>query len=439
MKNTGDTNAAGQVTRRDFLKSTAAVAATAAMVGVGANYVHAAGSDEIKVGVIGCGGRGSQEADNCVASSPGVVIWAAGDLFKDRTGGVAKKHNVAADRCFGGLDNFEKVIASGVDMVILATPPGFRAIHFKAAVDAGKHIFTEKPVCVDPPTYKLFVAAADLAAEKKLCVVAGTQRRHQFAYRECIQRIHDGAIGEIRSAQCYWIGTPAGPTEAKRPGVTDIEWQIRNWYDWTWTCGDHIVEQHVHNIDVIAWVLKANPVKCIGGGGRQARTKPGNIFDHFGLEFEYPGGIRVASYCSQYGGNAAGRVSEAVEGSKGTSNCSGSIKGENKWDYAGKSPDPYVQEHADLIAAIRGKAPYVNEGRQVADSCFAAILGRMAAYSGREINWTWLMNQSKLSLLPPAWLPVPAKGEEAKLAPGKMEFGAFEPHGVWIPGKTELV
>jgi predicted dehydrogenase len=221
--------------------------------------------------------------------------------------------------------------------------------------------------------------------------------------------------------------------------MSDIEWQCRNWYDWSWLSGDHIVEQHVHNIDVIAWALKANPIKCIGGGGRQARTKPGNIFDHFGLEFEYPGGIRVASYCSQYGGNVAGRVSEAIEGSKGRSNCSGNITGDTKWDYAGKNPDPYVQEHADLIAAIRGKAPYVNEGRQVADSCFTAILGRMAAYSGREINWAWAMNQSKLSLLPPTWLPMPATGEESKLVPGKMEFGPFEPHGVYIPGKTELI
>jgi myo-inositol 2-dehydrogenase / D-chiro-inositol 1-dehydrogenase len=411
------------LTRRTFLKTTATAAASAALVGSLAARAHAAGSDEIKVGLIGCGGRGTGAAENCVAAAPNVTIWALGDLFKDRTAVAAKKFTVPEERCFGGLDNYEKVLASGVDMVILATPPGFRSLHFAAAVGAGKHVFTEKPVCVDPPTYKQFVAAADLATEKKLCVVAGTQRRHQNSYRECIKRIRDGAIGDIQAAQVYWIGSPAGPTEDRKPGMSDIEWQIRNWYDWTWTCGDHIVEQHIHNLDVINWAIGAVPVKAIGLGGRQARTKPGNIFDHFAIEFEYPGGIRVASYCSQYSGNVAGRVSEAVEGTKGRSNCSGSIWGEKKWNFSGpQNPDPYVQEHADLLAAIRGAAPYVNEGRQVADSSFTAVLGRMAAYTGREINWAWAVKESKLSLLPP-----------------KLDFGAFEPHSVAVPGKTELV
>jgi len=412
---------AAPVSRRDFLKVTAAAAATAAMTGVGAEYVHAAGSDQIKVGLIGCGGRGTSAAANCVSSSKGIVIWSAGDIFKDKTGRVAGQFNIPADRCFGGFDNYEKVIASGVDMIILATPPGFRAAHFKAAIDAGKHVFTEKPVCVDPPTYRMFVEASEAATQKKLCVVAGTQRRHQNSYRECMKRVLAGDIGQIQSGQCYWIGGLAGPSAEKAAGMSDIEWQIRNWYEWSWTCGDHIVEQHVHNIDIMNWALGGPPVKCIAVGGRAARTKPGNIFDHFGVEYEYAGGVRVASYCAQYN-RIGGRVSEALEGTKGRSNCNGSISGEKPYNFSGENPDPYVQEHTDLLAAIRGTAPYVNEGKQVADSTFTAVLGRMSAYTGREINWAWATKESKLSLLPP-----------------KMEFGAFQPHETCVPGKTQLI
>jgi len=411
------------VTRRSFLKGTAAAAATAALAGVATHHLYAAGSDQIKVGLIGCGGRGTGAAADCVGSSPNVVIWAAGDVFKERTGKVATWQQIPPERCFGGLDAYAKVIASGVNLVILATPPGFRAMHLKAAIEAGKHVFMEKPVCVDPPTYKMCLAAAELATQKKLCIVAGTQRRHQNSYRECIKRIHDGAIGSIQSGQCYWVtsGVP-GPFEERKAGMSDIEWQIRNWYDWSWLSGDHIVEQHVHNLDVLNWAIGATPIKCIGLGGRAARTRPGNIFDHFGIEFEYPGGIRVASYCTQFAGNAANRVSEAIEGTKGRSNPSGNIESDTKWNYSGPNPNPYVQEHTDLIAAIRGQAPYLNEGKQVADSSFTAVLGRMAAYTGRELNWNWAVNQSKLSLLPP-----------------KMEFGPFEPHPVAVPGKTELI
>ncbi|MBE3100361.1 MAG: Gfo/Idh/MocA family oxidoreductase [Planctomycetes bacterium] len=413
-----------QVTRRDFLKGTAAVAATAALAGAGAHYVYAAGSDLIKVGLIGCGGRGNGAANDCVKSSQNVQIWAAGDIFPEKLGGPAKAHNIPQERCFGGVDAYQKVIGSGVNMIILATPPGFRPGHFEAAIKAGKHVFMEKPVCVDPTGYRKVVAAAEMATQKKLCVVAGTQRRHTNSYRECIKRIHAGDMGEIVSAQCYWIGGPVTHNRPRTPGMGDIEWQIRNWYAWSWTCGDHICEQHVHNLDVILWAIGAVPVKAIGVGGRQARPEPGNIFDHFAIEFEFPNNVRVASYCAHFTG-INGRVSEAVEGTKGKSGCSGSISnhaGEKIWNFQGENPNGYVQEHADLIAAIRGGA-YINEGKQVADSTMTAVLGRMCAYTGREIKWDWAVNQSKLDLMPPQ-LDLKAK---------------FEPPPVAIPGKTELV
>ncbi len=306
-------------------------------------------------------------------------------------------------------------------MVILATPPGFRPAHFEAAVKAGKHVFMEKPVCVDPTGYRRVVAAADAAGEKKLCVVAGTQRRHQAGYVECIKRIKDGAIGDIVSGQAYWIGDPVHHNGQQKPDMSDIEFQCRNWYNWTWLCGDHIVEQHVHNIDVLIWVLGRTPERAIGIGGRQARTEKGNIWDHFAVEFEFSGGVRVASYCSQFE-KTSGRISEMIVGTKGRSNGCSNIGGEKPWKFEGKETNPYVQEHADLVAAILCEAPYVNEGRQVADSTLAAVIGRMAAYTGREVSWKWATEASKLDLAPP-----------------KLEFGPFQPHGIAVPGQMELV
>ena len=408
------------VSRRDFLKGSATAGAAVLLTGFAANRAYAAGSDLLKVGVIGCGGRGTGAAGDAVKSSQNVQIWAAGDLFPERLGGVRDAHKVPQDRCFSGFDAYQKVLASGVDSVILATPPGIRSIHFEAAINAGKHVFCEKPVCVDPTGYRRFVAAAEMATQKKLCVVAGTQRRHQNSYRECIKKIKDGAIGEIVSGQGYWVGGGVHHRGEQKPGMSDIEFQCRNWYNWTWLCGDHIVEQHVHNLDVLVWAIGAVPVKCIGIGGRQSRPEKGNIWDHFGIEFEFPNNVRVASYCAHFD-NINGRVSEAIEGTKGKSNCGGNIDGETKWNFQGDNPNPYVQEHTDLIAAIRG-GQYINEGKQVADSSFVAVLGRMAAYTGREIKWDWATKVSKLDLMPP-----------------KLEFGPFEPHPVAMPGKTELI
>lgn len=415
------------ISRRSFLMSSSSAAVTATLLS-GGRFAHASAPGKLKVGIIGCGGRGTGAAQNCANASPDVEIYALGDLFPERLSKcrqtlakLGAQANLADDRCFTGLEAYEKVLASGVDLVVLSAPPGFRPVHLKAAVDAGTHIFLEKPVCVDAPGYRKVVAVAEEATRKKLCIVAGTQRRHQNKYRETMKRIKDGAIGELVSAQCYWIGTPVHHRGEQTPGMSDIEFMCRNWYNWTWLCGDHIVEQHIHNIDVMHWAFGAPPVKCIGYGGRQARQEKGNIWDHFSVEFEFANSVRVASYCSHFD-KMKGRVAEQVEGTRGKSSCAGKIWGESNWSYVGDDPNPYVQEHVDLVAAIMGKAPYVNEAKQVADSTLMAVMGRMAAYTGQEVTWQWITEQSKLDLAPP-----------------KIEFTSFQPHGIAIPGQTQLV
>jgi myo-inositol 2-dehydrogenase/D-chiro-inositol 1-dehydrogenase len=421
--------------RREFLK-TSTVAATAGAV---ATYlgdlpaVHAAGSDTIRVGVIGCGGRGTGAADNAAEADPGVRIVAVGDTFKDHIDNF--KHNLKEklgdrldlpdDRCFVGFDAFEKVLACDLEYVILATPPGFRPQHLKAAVAAGKHIFTEKPVGVDGPGIRAVLQAYEDAKKKNLSIAAGTQRRHQACYLESMKRIHGGEIGEITSARCYWNQGALWHREHEA-GWSDMEWQIRNWLYFTWLSGDHICEQHVHNLDVINWALQAHPVQVAGVGGRQVRTAPvfGNIYDHFCLDYEYPNGVHVMSMCRQWEG-CAGNVSEAVVGTKGSWRGSSQardhrIQGASRWRYEGRGDrDPYVQEHIDLIASIRENKG-LNELKNVAESTLTAIMGRMAAYTGQTVKWEDALN-SKEDLFPDklAWGPHPvapvAKPGETKL------------------------
>jgi predicted dehydrogenase len=419
------------VTRRDFVKTAAAASAAAAIPGnLG---LFAAGSDALKVGVIGCGGRGTGAATDCLNATPGVEIVALGDLVPDRVESSLKKLkaafpsrvNVPADRCFTGFDNYLKVCACpDVNLIVTAAPPGFRPIHFKAAIEAGKHVFMEKPVAVDPVGVRSVIATSALAKQKGLAVVAGTQRRHQTLYLEIMKRIQDGQIGEIVAAQCYWNQGDLW-VRKHEPGMTEIEWQCRNWLYFSWLSGDHIVEQHVHNIDVINWAMGTMPKNIVGMGGRQVRVAPeyGNIFDHFYVEFEYPNGVRVSSMCRQTKG-CAERVEERIVGTEGVAHCTGStgeITGKKPWKFEGKEINPYVQEHADLVASIRdGKV--LNEGRQIAESTMCAIIGRMSAYTGRAISWEWAMNSSKLDL-----------------SPAKYEFGPNRVDAVAIPGTTQLI
>jgi len=402
-----------KITRRELLKSSAAAAGTLALTGAGVPLAYAQGSDTIRVGVIGCGGRGSGAANDCVKSSPGVKIVALADAFADRLNGVKNQYQVPDNRCFIGLNAYKQVLAlDDVDMVILATPPGFRPVQFDAAIRAGKNVFMEKPVAVCPAGIKLVIEASQLAKQKKLAVVAGTQRRHEKPYIETMKRIHDGAIGEIVSAQCYWNMGKLWVSERK-PQQGDVEWQIRNWLYFTWLSGDHICEQHVHNIDVINWAFNDLPATVWGVGGRQYRTGTihGNIFDHFGVEFTYPNDVRTISTCRQIDG-AADRVSERIVGPKGTSNGNGEIKGENAWHYDGPRPNPYVQEHTDLIKSMRDGNP-LNEGQRIAESTLCAIMGRESAYSRQQFKRTWFEKSCTLDLVPKDGL----KLSDSKLIP----------------------
>jgi len=390
-----------KLTRREFLKNSTVTAGALALASAAAPLAEARGSDTIRVGVSGCGNRGSGAARDCVKSSPGVKIVALADAFEDRLRSLKDEFKVPNNRCFVGLDAYKKLLAlDDVDLVILATPPGFRPVQFAAAIDSGKNVFMEKPVGVCPAGIKMVIEAAEKATEKKLAVVAGTQRRHQLSYVGTMKRIHDGAIGEIVSAQCYW-NMGGLWVNKKQPNQGDVEWQIRNWLYFPWLSGDHIVEQHVHNIDVINWAFGALPESVHGLGGRQYRTGPeyGNIFDHFGVEFFYPNDVRTISTCRQIEGTTT-RISERVVGTKGTSDCAGTIEGENAWRYDGSNPNAYVQEHTDLVKSIRMGNP-LNEGKRVAESTLCAIMGRESAYTRQRFKMSWFMSKCTLNLIPP--------------------------------------
>lgn len=419
------------LSRRDFVKSSSLAAAALSLTPISA-LASRSRSDSINVGVIGCGGRGTGAAVDCLTADPGVRITALGDAFESRVKSSRQnlleqeaftpRIDIPDDRCFVGMDAYKKVIASGVDLVILATPPHFRPIHFDAAIRAGKHVFLEKPCAVDPAGVRRVLAAAEIADAQKLCVVAGTQRRHQGGYLQAMEQLKSGRCGQIISARCYWNQGGLW-VQKRRENESDMEWQLRNWLYFTWLSGDHIVEQHVHNLDVINWAIGGHPIRASGMGGRQVRTAPeyGHIFDHFAVEYEYPGGIHVLSMCRQIDGTD-GKVEEVVHGTMGTLRTRpgfAEITGNQAWKFDGKESNPYVQEHIDLLSAIRS-GKHVNEARQIAESTLTAIMGRMAAYTGKTVTWDFAM-KSMLDLSPPSY-----------------EFGPLPVATVAMPGKTPL-
>jgi predicted dehydrogenase len=298
---------------------------------------------------------------------------------------------------FTGFNAFEKLINSGVDIVMLTTPPGYRPQHFEAAINAGKHVFTEKPVATDPVGCRRFMAAAKLAAQKKLTVVAGAQRHAQRNYMETVEKIKNGAIGDIVACHSRYLSGPVFHVQARDPKWADMEWQHRNWYSFVWLCGDQIVEQHFHNIDFICWAMGGHPVKVVASGGiswRKGKELYGNIYDHMNSEFEFANGVRYFSHCRQYPQGPFREVSDLILGTKGKS--SGLDLSENK------GINPYVQEHIDLAKSIRGDGPYLNQGMAVAESTMTAIMGRESAYSGMAVTWDQIM-ASKLDLMPKAF------------------------------------
>jgi predicted dehydrogenase len=352
------------------------------------------------------------------------------DVFKDHLDAsranlknLGDHYAVTDENCFVGFDAYKRALATDVDLVILATPPGYRPIHLKAAAEAGKHIFAEKPVATDPGGIREVLAAAEIVDQKGKSLVCGTQRRHDVGYIETIKRIHAGQIGKIVSGNFYWNQGSLW-MHPRQAGWSDMEWQLRNWLYFTWLSGDHIVEQHVHQIDVMNWVMGAHPVSAYAMGGRQVRTDPayGQIFDHFAIEYEFEGGVRISCQCRQQD-NTDLRVSEWVVGTEGTSNCATTISGKNRWkfDRPKDAAGPYQQEHVDLIESIVSGKP-INEGKRIAESTLTAIMGRMSAYTGKTVTWDQAM-ESKLNL-----------------RPEKMEeFGELAVAEVAMPGKTPLI
>jgi len=437
------------VSRRRFLKrSSVAVAGAAALSDFPwLQTAHAAPDDPIRIGLIGCGGRGTGAVADALGAATKVVypqtgyhtedlaagatpatknvsVIALADVFPDRLNSCRQQLSglnitIPNEMCFTGFDAYKQLLAvPQVNYVILATPPHFRSIHLKAAIEAGKNAFIEKPVAVDGAGVKMVLEAGELAKQKGLGIVAGTQRRHMRSYNETIKRLHDGAIGEVIYGRAYWNGGTIWVIDRKS-GWSDMEWQLRNWNYFTWLSGDHIVEQHVHNLDIVNWALNAHPIKALALGGRQARPGPaqGHIYDHFAVEFEYANGARMFSQCRQMDG-CEGKVGEAVVGTKGTSNCANYIKASDGalWRFREQDVNAYQQEHQDLIASIRAGAP-LNEAKAVAESTFTAIMGRESAYSGRTVEWDALLNSP------------------AKLGPPKYEFGTLPFPEVAIPGK----
>jgi len=394
--------------RRDFLKTTSGVLAGVSLAG-GLNIgrsAHAAGSDVIKIALIGAGGRGTGAVVQQMNADKNVKLIAIADAFADRAqkalNNIKKQHptlvDVPEDRIFIGLEGYKQALAAGADLVVLATPPGFRPLHYSAAVEAGKNIFMEKPCCVDAPGYHTLMKANKLADEKNLFVAVGLQRRHESQYKETIKRLHDGAIGDILFTRVYWNGGGIW-TRDRSPEMTELEYQVHNWYHFCWVCGDNICEQHIHNLDIGNWVRKdAHPVEANGMGGCTARylgdkKGTGQIFDHHFVEFTYEDGTKMFSQCRHMKG-CFNSVSEAAHGPKGTSDCCNKIEGATPWKFDAKKDAGHQQEQTDLLAALRAGNRY-NEGYVGANSSMTAVLGREADYSGVVVKWDDLLAKGK--------------------------------------------
>jgi len=395
-----------------------------------ASKARAQGSGKIKIGLLGCGGRGNGALRQCLNADPGVEVIAMADLFEHKVRSSRERImrddkykgrvKIDDDHLFWGFDCHEKLVKCEADLLLMATAPAFRGRQMLAAVNAGKHIFTEKPVAVDPAGCRQVMEASRIAKEKGLAIVCGTQRRHELNRVELMKRIHDGQIGELVGGQCYWYGGGIWYRGYKE-GLSELEWQCENWYHFTWLSGDQICEQHIHNIDVMNWCFDGPPAKFNALGGRAWRSYNdkqvesakdvckkytgseegwekynGDIYDHVFAELEYPNGARCLSLSGHSPGS--GRQDEKIVGTKGTSNCNNKITGANAWEYKGKRVNGMDQEHIDLIKSIRSGNP-LNEGQRIAESTLTAIGARMSAATGQTFSWKWLLN-SKLSLVP---------------------------------------
>jgi myo-inositol 2-dehydrogenase / D-chiro-inositol 1-dehydrogenase len=424
--------------RRDFMKTSAVVAGRLSLPIN--SMANSSVDDTIKVALIGCGGRGTGAARQALSVKQNVKLVAMADAFRDRLDScmtnlakskIIDRVDVPEDRKFVGFDAYKQAIALA-DVVILATPPGFRPIHFEEAVRQGKHVFMEKPVATDAPGVRQVLAAAEEAKKKNLKVVVGLQRHYQKSYLETYKRVIDeGMIGEIVSARCYWNNDGVWVKEREK-GMTEMEYQMRNWYYFNWLCGDHINEQHIHNIDVINWFKGGYPVEAVGIGGRQVRVenKYGEIYDHHIVEFKYADGMILNSQCRHQPGTVSD-VSEHLVGTKGraTEGKIFDLKGNSIWRHKSEGDiDPYQEEHNVLFDCIVNNKP-INDAFNGAKSTMTAILGRMATYSGKKIKWEDALN-SQINLMPDrfAWDALP------KSLPDKDGF-----YPIAMPGKAKVV
>lgn len=429
-------HASDQTNRRDFLKTTSALAGGAALAGLSIQRgAHAAEDGKLKVGLIGCGGRGTGAAANALTADPNTVLTAMSDAFEDRLTtslkGLTQKFGdriqVPQEKQFTGFDGYKDVIAD-VDVVLLCTPPHFRPMQLRAAIEAGKHVFCEKPVAVDAPGIRSVLESTKMAEEKGVSLVSGLCWRYHHAVKETMQRILDGAIGDICSIQSNYLTSTLWYR-----GVQDTEMatQMRNWYYYTWLSGDFNVEQHVHSLDKALWAFNDEPpLKAYGLGGREVRTesKYGNIYDHMAVIFEYPDGKKVHSYCRQQKG-CFNMTSDEMLGTKGRATVTPkhTIEGENPWRFRGEGGNMYVLEHEALFNSIRSGEP-INNGVYMARSTMMGILGRMVCYTGKAITWDEAMASTEdLSPAAYAWDADPpilpnADGEYPIAIPGQTPF-----------------
>ncbi|HVJ82916.1 MAG TPA: Gfo/Idh/MocA family oxidoreductase [Planctomycetia bacterium] len=416
--------------RRDFVRGAATAAGATLASGLIVPAVHAGGTQTLKVGLVGCGGRGSGAAVNAMNADPHVKLHALGDLFRDQLDAAKPnlkeagkdQFDVADDRCFDGFDAYKRVVDC-CDVVLLATPPGFRPLQLRYAVEQGKHVFFEKPVAVDAPGIRSVIESGKIAMQKGLSLCSGFCYRFNPPTREWIKRIHDGAIGKIVTLQATY-NTRGLWSKPRTSTMSDMEFQCRNWLYFTWLSGDHNVEQHVHSIDKAMWLMHDEPpVRAVGLGGRQVRVDPqyGHIFDHHAVIYEFANGVRCYSFCRQQDETKAedsdivfGTIGRAVSKQFNTQ----FIEGANPWK-ATKRANPYLVEHQDFFATIRSGNP-MNAAEAAAKSTMMAIMGRMATYTGQEITWDMAMNSKE------------------DLAPPKYELGSLPTPPVALPGKTKF-
>jgi predicted dehydrogenase len=385
--------------RREFVKNAAVV--SAGTLAFSNSRIFAAGTEKIKVALVGCGGRGKGALKNFLDAAKhlkiNVEIVGLADFFKSRTDEAVRNFGVSPDLCVTGADAYKRIMKTDADVVLLVTPPNFRPVHFEAAIQAGKHVFMEKPAAVDPPGARKIMDVGTVAKEKGLSVVAGTQRRHQLEYLKTKYAIDHGAIGPIRGGAVYWCGGALWYKE-REPGEDDASYMVRNWVSFVEMYGDHIVDQHLHNLDVANWFIGHTPTSAIGFGGR-ARRKTGNQFDFFSIDFDYGDGVQIHSMCRQINGTY-NRVSEFFTGTDGATWGSGPGKKEGE-NFAREIQipdmpnvgDPYVQEHVDLLKGILENKP-LNEADQVATSTMTGIMGRISAYTGELIRWKDLIDET---------------------------------------------